>query len=203
VNTATIVIVLVAWIVVGMLTGLWMARRGHDPLWVVIGAVFGPLFVPVAIERVQRRPELGVYGQKATVAPRSDATPGLRVLIGLDGSPESERALSTFLQLLGPYCGHLVLAEVVRFESAEYADRAEVDAATQRLTTTASGVQNSGTVEIEVLAGAPGPTLRLFAVHNDIDIIVAGRRGQGLSTRLVGSASADLVERSTVPVLVL
>lgn len=43
----------------------------------------------------------------------------MRVLVGLDGSVESERGLATALRLFGRHCGTLVLAEVVHFEAAE------------------------------------------------------------------------------------
>ncbi|MGB3233373.1 MAG: universal stress protein, partial [Mycobacterium sp.] len=55
-NTTLVVTLIVAWIVVGLVSGLWMARHGHDPLWTLIAVVLGPLFVPIAMERVQRHP---------------------------------------------------------------------------------------------------------------------------------------------------
>ena len=58
-------------------------------------------------------------------------------------------------------------------------------------------------VHTEVLAGPPGPTLRGFAEEQDLDLLVVGRRGRGLSTRLLGSISADIIEHSRVPVLVI
>jgi hypothetical protein len=36
-----------------------------------------------------------------------------------------------------------------------------------------------------------------------MDLLVVGRRGQGLSTRLLGSVSADIIQHSSVPVLVI
>lgn len=48
-NTTLAVALIVAWVVVGLMSGLWMARHGHDPLWTLIAVVLGPLFVPIAI----------------------------------------------------------------------------------------------------------------------------------------------------------
>ena len=131
----------------------------------------------------------------------------MRILVGLDGSIESERGLATVLRLFGRHCGLLVLAEVVHFEAAEEAPSAEVDAAERHLSELVSDVQIAGVVHTEVLAGAPGPTLRGFAEQQDMDLLVVGRRGQGVSLspplRVLGSVSADIVQHSSVPVLVI
>jgi len=203
VSTTPTVALIVAWIVVGLLSGLWMARHGHDPLWTLIAVVLGPLFVPIALERVQRRPSVATFGQKGAPPRRSDASSGLRVLVGYDGSAESQRGLATALRLFGPHCGLLVLAEVVHFETAENATRTDLGAASQRLAGLVDGVEIAGVVHTEVLAGAPGPTLRGFAEQQDMDLLVVGRRGHGLSTRLLGSVSVDIIEHSSVPVLVI
>ncbi|MEO3760806.1 universal stress protein [Mycobacterium sp. B14F4] len=199
----TTIVVIVAWAAVGLLSGLWMARRGHDPLWILIALPLGPLFVPVALERVQRRPGLATFGAKGAPPRRSGTASGPRVLVGLDGSAHSERALAMLLQLFGSRFGCLVLAQVVHFEAADDDTRAEVDAATQRLAALAADAGIGCTVHTEVLTGAPGPALREFARQQDMDMIAVGRRGQGVSARLLGSVSADLVENSSVPVLVL
>jgi len=203
VSTTLVVALIVAWVLVGLLSGLWMARHGHDPLWTLIAVVLGPLFVPIAIERVQRSPSVAKFGQQGAPPQRSWADTGLRVLVGLDGSAESERGLATALRLVGPYCGLLVLAEVTHFEAAESAGSTDVDAAERRLSELANGVETAGVVHTEVLAGAPGPTLRRFAEKQEMDLLVVGRRGHGLSTRLLGSVSADIIEHSLVPVLVI
>lgn len=48
---ALVVVFLALWIVIGLVTGVWMVRRGHNALWVLIAVVLGPLFVPIALER--------------------------------------------------------------------------------------------------------------------------------------------------------
>jgi nucleotide-binding universal stress UspA family protein len=203
VSTTLVIALIVVWIAVGLGSGLWMARHGHDPLWTLIAVVLGPLFVPIAIERVQRSPGVARFGSKGAPPRRSAGKAELRLLVGLDGSAESERGLATALRLFGPHCGLLVLAEVVHFEAAESPSGADVDAAERRLSGLAGGIEIAGAVHTEVLAGAPGPTLRGFAERQDIDLLVVGRRGKGLSTRLLGSVSADIIEHSPVPVLVI
>ena len=124
------------------------------------------------------------------------------MLVGMDGSEQAASALETVLQLFGPRCGLLVLAEVVPFDATEGVTRTVIDAAAQRLSDVAVGV-TTGAVHTEVLTGPPGPALRRFAAEQDMDLLVVGRRGRGMSSRLLGSVSAELVEHSPVPVLVI
>ncbi|ULE33525.1 universal stress protein [Mycobacterium sp. IDR2000157661] len=201
-DTTLVIALAVAWGVIGLLSGLWMARRGYDPLWILIALPLGPLFLPIAIERVQRRP--GAAGPGEAIPPhRSSADSRPRVLVGLDGSQESKRVLATVLRMFGPHCGLLVIAEVLHYEAADDVTGADVDAAKQRLATMAAQADCVGAVHTEVLAGAPSVALRQYAEQNDIDLLVVGRRGRGLSARVLGSVSADLVEHSAVPVLVI
>ncbi|MDZ4235924.1 MAG: universal stress protein, partial [Dietzia sp.] len=148
-DTTLVVVLAAAWIVVGLLFGLWMARHGHDPLWTLIAVVLGPLFVPIAMERVQRRPSVATFGRKGAPPLRSDAAPGLRVLVGYDGSAEAERGLATALRLFGPHCGLLVLAEVVHYETAENANRTDLEAASERLAGLVDGAEIVGVVHTE------------------------------------------------------
>jgi nucleotide-binding universal stress UspA family protein len=72
------------------------------------------------------------------------------------------------------------------------------------LTSAAAAAGKSGVeVRFEVRAGPPGEALRQFAEDQDMDLLVVGRRGRGLSPRLLGSVSSDLVRHSHLPVLVI
>lgn len=196
--------VAILWLFVGLVTAGWMIRLGHDRRWLFVAVALGPLFVPAALERVERRARLAASGPEA-VPTRPAGGPGEpRVLVGLDGSPESERALATALALLGPGRGMVVLAEVICHEAADDDTHEMLRAATERLTEAAARASARGiTARYEVLAGSPGATLRRFAEEQDMDLLVVGRRGRGLSTRLMGSVSADTVHHSPVPVLVV
>lgn len=181
-----------------------MARRGYDPLWVLIAVPLGLLFLPIALERIQRRPDVAAFGAKGAPPRRSaDPAAGPRVLVGLDDSVHSDRALKTALDLIGPRCELLVLAEVVTFDATETVSGSVIDAASARLAEMAAKIEIPGTVCTEVLTGPPGPTLRKCAEGQDMDLIVVGRRGRGRSPRLLGSVSAELVEHSPIPVLVI
>lgn len=202
-TSTTILILAVAWVVVGLASGLWMARRGFDPLWILVALPLGPLFVPIAAERVQRRPGRVAVGAKEVPPRRSAENTGPRILIGVDGSVESERALSETLRLFGTRFGLLVLAEVVHFEVTEDVSREGIDAAAARLSALAARLDGSAAVHTEVLAGSPGVTLREFAEQQDMDLVVVGRRGRGLSAYVLGSVSTDLIEHCSVPVLIV
>lgn len=203
VSTTVVVVLAVLWPLVGLLFGLLMARRGYDPLWMLLAFPLGPLFAPIALERMRRRPAVAEFGSMGEPPARDSRVDGPRVLVGLDGSVQSDRALETVVDMFGPRCGLLVLAEVVPFDATEGVTRTVVDEASQRLADRAADAKITGEVHTEVLTGPPGPALRRFADEQDMDLLVVGRRGKGVSPRVLGSVSSDLVERSPVPVLVI
>ena len=104
-NSTLVMVLVVIWLVAGLLSGLWMARRGYDPLWILVALPLGLLFVPIAVERVKNRPAADGFALHAGPPASSDTNAGPRVLVGLDGSAESERALATVLKLFGSHCG--------------------------------------------------------------------------------------------------
>ncbi|MDP3891108.1 universal stress protein, partial [Nocardioides sp.] len=167
--------------------------------------VLGPLFLPIALERVERSPRLAgpAIGDVPGAATQSGQGP--RLLVGLDGSVESQRALAETIELFGARCDLLMLAEVVSYDAPEDGDaQASMAAATQRLMSSAALAREAGVeAHFEVLVGPPGEALRRFAQDQDMDLLVVGRRGRGLSPLLLGSVSTDVVHHSLVPVLVV
>lgn len=199
-----VTIAIAVWILTGLATGLWMARRGHGTRWTPIAVLLGPLFVPIALDRVehQTRTLASSHDPVDGIAPRS----GLTVLVGVDGSAEADHAIETALALTGPGCGRLVLAEVVDFDTAELDDLQGADAATDHLdeaAAEAARILGDVPIDREVLVGSPGRALRDYAHAHQVDVVVVGRRGRGVSERLLGSVSADLLRHSEVPVLVV
>ncbi len=202
-STTGVIVLAVLWPVVGLLSGLLMARRGYDPLWVLLALPLGPLFLPIALERVRRRPGVVEFGATGAPPGRTDQAGGPRVLVGMDGSAQADRALETVLALFGWRCGLLVLAQVVPYDATESTTGGGIDEASRRLAEVADGVTIAGGVHTQVLTGPPGPALRTFAEEQDMDLLVVARRGSGRSARMLGSVSTDLVEHSAVPVLVI
>ncbi|SFK85827.1 universal stress protein [Streptomyces pini] len=197
-NDIWLVLITVAvWITAGLLAVWWMARRGHGgPGWLLMGVVFGPILALVAGERVRRRPAM-IAGTE--VEPRGSG--GLRVLVGVDGSPESRAALGLAVDLLGPYTKTLVAAQVVDYDTAELDRQGRVAEAERRLGAVAEEAGGHVTA-CEVLAGPPAAALARFAGENDIDVVVVGRHGRGLSKRLLGNVAQELLRDGSVPVLV-
>ena len=189
------VITVLVWIGLGLGTGLWMVRRGHDQRWVYLAVLLGPLFVPIAVERVRRRPT--VVGDH----PVPVRNGGLRVMVGYDGSPESRDAAAAAARLFGPFATTLVLAQVVSYDAAEDESYPDVEDARERL---AEAVAELGApqADFEVLTGPPAEALCSLAREQDMDLLVVGPRGRGLSQRLLGSVAERIVRDARVPVLV-
>ena len=161
-----ILIFLALWSL-GLVAGFWMVRRGHDPRWIYLGALLGPIFVPIAVERV--RSNSVVVG--ARPAARRDS--GLRVMVGYDGSPESRSAVAAAHRMFEPLLTTIVLAQVVSYDAAEEADHTDVDAARRQLADSAIELGVPEAV-LEVLAGPPAETLCTVAREQDIDLLVVG-----------------------------
>lgn len=191
---------LLVWLVTGAITGIWLARRGHDLRWIPIALILGPIFVPIALELADRGGP-----RRASASDSSDSRPtsgAPRVLVGLDGSTQSTAALDAAKRLFGE-TAELVLAEVVPYEAAEDPKRTEVTLANERLAARAANDAAATPPRHEVLVGAPAEALAHFAQQLGADVVVVGRRGRGLTRALLGSVSSDLLERSPVPVLVV
>ncbi len=201
-NWTVFAVFVVVWVLVGLLTGLWMARRGHDGRWTLIAVVLGPLFVPIAYERVERTPRSVDVTPVDSWGADPANEPGLRVLVGYDGSVEAEHALASALKLFGSGRGVLELVAVVSYDDASDPDATMVERAKHRLNEAASGVGPVPT-GYAVLAGPPGQCLRWYAENHRADVLVVGKRGRGMSTRMLGSVAEYLTAHCPVPVLVV
>ena len=184
------------WAGAGLATMLWMARRGHrDPLWLLSAVVLGPVLALAAPELVERTPRVLSSVRHGTRAA------GPRVLVGIDGSPESRAALQAVLDMLREQPGQLVLATVVDYDAAELDWRGRQETAQEHLDA-ARTLAAGHDLECEVHAGPPAQALAQCADQHGVDLIAVGRRGRGVSVRVLGSVAEDLVRRSPVPVLV-
>nr|WP_240959726.1 universal stress protein [Rhodococcus sp. HNM0563] len=190
------------WVLTGLATGLWMARKGHDPRWTLIAVILGPLFVPIAFERIERNPRSVASEPVAMWGAGGEESGGLRVMVGFDGSKEAEQALRTARQLFAPGGGVLELVAVVSYDDATDIDSEVLAGAKERLEAAASGSEEVP-VGYAVIAGPAGQSLRWFATEQHADVLVIGKRGRGMSNRMLGSVAAYLTEHCPVPVLVV
>lgn len=199
-DTATIVlIVALGWALFGVSMALLMGRWGYQPFtWLVLALVLGPLVLPVAANtnrldrpRVVARPSTG-----------RNRTGSVDVLAGVDGSAESETAVRSAIDLLGPRIGRLTIATVVDFDTAARSPQSEEQQrARDLLQRAAEPIEPTpGTI---VLSGRPAELLRKFAAVNGYELIVIGRRGRGMSTRLLGSVASELAHGGDVPTLIV
>ncbi|WP_084495202.1 universal stress protein [Nocardia shimofusensis] len=201
-NWTVLTVFVVVWVLIGLATGLWMARRGHDVRWTLIAVILGPLFVPIAYERAERGPrsvEAKPVGRWE--AATSDAGE-LRVMVGYDGSAQAQHALQAALSLFGSGKGVLELVAVVSYDDETDPDSAVLHTAKQKLAEVAAAVQEAP-VGYAILAGPPGQCLRWFAEDQRADVVVVGKRGRGMSTRMLGSVTEYLTAHCDVPVLVV
>jgi nucleotide-binding universal stress UspA family protein len=79
--TSALAVVIAVWLVVGLLTGVAMGRRGHSWFgWTVIGCGLGPLVIPVALASVGRLGDTSA----TPVSPGEQGRGRLRVMVGVD-----------------------------------------------------------------------------------------------------------------------
>lgn len=201
-NWTALTVFVVVWVSTGLATGWWMARRGHDARWTLIAVILGPLFVPIAYERAERGPR----SVEAKPVGRWEAAAGeaseLRVMIGYDGSVHAQHALQAALRLFGSSGAVLELVAVVSHDDRTDPASAVLDTAKQRLAAVAAAVDEAP-VGYAILAGPPGQCLRWFAEDQRADVVVVGKRGRGMSTRMLGSVTEYLTAHCAVPVLVV
>lgn len=188
-------IALAVWILGGLAGFYYLYRRAHpSPVWLLGGLILGPFSIPVFMERAERSAHVLV--EEGTLRPG-----GRKVVVGLDGSVESQQALEVAEELVGPGKCCLILCEVVDYDTETEPTGRGIADATERLQQVASSVVPDKVV-IEVMSGRPAQALVEAADKHDADLIVVGTRGRGLSRRLLGSVAEDLLTLSKRPILI-
>jgi nucleotide-binding universal stress UspA family protein len=195
--------VVALWAATGVTASIVMGRRGHHwYTWLLLGVVFGPLVVPIAINaaRTARHDPLS----RAHRLSEGAMGPGaVDVLVGIDGSVESAAALRAALRLFADRIGRLTLAAVVDYDTATSGRPwgTERDA-TEELVRSAGSVtdREPGTV---LLAGHPATALLKYATEEGYEVLFVGRRGHGASKALLGSTAMRLAQDGGVPVVVV
>ena len=194
-----LVALLVVWLTVGTVVAVVMTRRGHALFsWAFLGIVLGPLAIPLAIVAGS-----SPHQRMTTVLADTSGTGPVNVLAGIDGSDEAVAAVLGVVQLLGPRIERVRLVAAVSLDAADntlmFDD--ERRAAQRWLDAAVAAVGGAAPCDRMVVTGRPAGVLRAMATEG-YDVIVVGRHGRGLSTRLFGSVAADLVRSAPVPVLV-
>lgn len=143
------------------------------------------------------------------------------IVCGVDGSPDSEAALSVAAHLADALGARLVLVNVVEHVSAPYAGVGPmgIGAAVRPLSTTAIAEEDAAAAELleeaaaacgledadrRVVAGFAAERLAEVADEEAADLIVVGSRGRGaFKAAFLGSVSTSLIGIARCPVLVV
>jgi nucleotide-binding universal stress UspA family protein len=197
--TEVLLIASAVWLTVGITLAVLMGRRGHSPFeWFLIGSILGPIALPLAWDRISSEPA-APNRETVGVVPGPGTGP-VDVLVGVDGSSESETALRTVVEILGPRIGRLTLVGVTGFGYGN----PQVEADTKRALETMQGMAASAGVAhlgITILSGKPSEALPEYALRERYQLLVVGRRGRGASKAILGSTAAQLAS-APIPVLI-
>ncbi|MDQ4093650.1 MAG: universal stress protein [Actinomycetota bacterium] len=195
----------VLWVLGGMTAVVFLLwRRGHrDRRWFLLGAILGPLFAPIAAERAwTRSTSIESRRMSAVVSDAQAWSNGLAVLVGVDGSPESDQAVRDAARLVVGSAGRVVLAVVVDADGAERGDEQQWQQARALLDDRAGWLpQDSVMLDTEIAAGEPTRALLDLVEREKIDLLVVGRRGAGLSRRVLGSVAMQVSSQATCCVM--
>ncbi len=188
-----------AWASIGLVAAYFLHRRGHDlrPA-AALGFVFGPLFIPLAVDAARHR-ERGVGPVRLSAG--APARGPVDVLVGLGGMGDAVTAVLLVMQLLGPRVGRLTLARTIDFESAESDEwpDAKREAALELEVT--SALLPGPAPSTVLLPGDPVTALTTHAAEEGYDllVVVSSRRWRHLCRR--GPAASG--GRAGVPVLMV
>ena len=189
---------LLVWLAIGLTASVVMGRRGHGAFgWLLIGSVLGPLAIPIAVRTIrEERPARG-----REIRAGSSGGGSVDLLVGLDGSEVSERALRRSLELFGDRVGRLTLATVLGHEgpATSWSDEADAVSAIEAIAATLPGHEPG----IVVLRGRAADALAGYADERGIELVVVGRRGHGATKSLLGSTAHRLAHREGAPVLIV
>jgi nucleotide-binding universal stress UspA family protein len=184
------------WVLTGLVLAVVLGRRGHDPItWGVMAAVLGPLALLFAVWVVRHDehddPELVSTGARS--APSATAAGLVDVMVGYDGSVESDAVVDEVIELFGARLGRLKIVDVVRYDPPFE----DVEAAKAALVALAERIAFVSP-DIEIAHGRPAVTLQHLAAAEGFDVLAVGTSG---ARHLFGSAAEQLAHHSVVPVL--
>ena len=147
----------------------------------------------------------------------------MKLLVAIDGSEESNRALAAAVEIATATDGSITLIHAIEpdiydaggiepVSASERRDRLIIDSLDsaeeqgQSIVDEAIAFANKSGVEVwdELRYGRPAQTITDFAEEGNFDAIYLGHRGRGDRTiEFLGSVARDVVERASVPVTVV
>lgn len=198
-STGSLILIGVAWLLIGLSVAFVMRRRGHDLfVWVALGVPLGPLVIALAVERARYH---GITETTMRESPTPDHQ-GFDLLAGLDGSAESLDAVDTALQLFGDKLSSVTIATVLDYDSESSISGRDSKQEAQLMLDGVADAMEFDPVETAILFGRPDLVLAETARATGIELIVVGARGHGAAEAMFGSTTGKLVGASEVPVFV-
>jgi nucleotide-binding universal stress UspA family protein len=181
------------WIGGGLFLAMLLGRRGFNSVsWLLIGAVLGPMALPIAWSCVHHDEQL----RPTVVATKRRSHGGVSVLVGFDGSDECRAAIGAMQRALGNRLGRVALATVVPYDDPPEDERSA------RSTLEAAGREfEELRADLILVRGRPAKALAEEAAIGGFELLVIGSTGRGRA-HLFGSAAKELLQHSPVPVLV-
>jgi nucleotide-binding universal stress UspA family protein len=167
--------------------------------WTFLGAVLGPIVVPIVISELRRYG--GVPGHVLTAG--SPGTGIVDALVGIDGSPESLAALDGVIRLIGPRLGRLTLAVVMEHGYQQTTAGIEEEKRARGLLEAAAKSVSTVSAETVLLQGRPADALSRHVEREGHNIVAIGSRGRGATKALLGSVASRLARHSPAPVLIV
>jgi nucleotide-binding universal stress UspA family protein len=202
--TAALLMFLLAWLGIGVVASIVMGRRGHAPFtWAALGAALGPIVIVLAAESIRREREPAELVLRAGTAGRGPVD----VVVGIDGSAESEQALTAVIELLGSRLGRLTLAAVLDFDTAEsseeWDERQRAERSLADATARVGALSGDAAAGEVLLAGRPAAALVRYALEGGYELIAIGCRGHGASKLAFGSVATRMARSTEVPILIV
>jgi nucleotide-binding universal stress UspA family protein len=127
-----------------------------------------------------------------------------KVAVGFDGSHDSRAALLWAARLAAPTGATLKVVHAVGLLEHARPSGQENPYGDVRALAAGAGMDPSGVEWLEVDGNPCSALLRMISAPHSVDLIVVGTRGAGAhSGSLLGSTSLELVEHSSIPVVVV
>ena len=133
-----------------------------------------------------------------------------KILIALDGSENSQRALDMGIFMARTYDTKLIGINIVsnipkKYHHLSYPEKPVLLAADKMMELAKKKCAQNGILfERKRAVGDPGPKITQFAKSFNFDIIIIGTRGMsGIKEQLLGSVSNYVVHKSSIPVMIV